>query len=546
MKYSAKSLVVIVLALVMGVISVSAQQTSDSLTVYFRQGQSVYEHAFRGNASKVNNFVAKIQLSQDLSGLKIWRVGRSDNASVEFASDSNEKLAAARTSAVVDVLSDKLSFGGTLFSLPLDRQTLVKFVKQDKAVPARKQALKVIQSGEPEWEEQLRNLNEGKTWNYLMRTQLTDLRSFRVFIYSDADDLQADAVVEVELASIPESMVAKQVQAKPVKQPVVSNVQQPVAQQKPVVKETPKTESVNVKPGKTAAELPKTASKAAAATVATATAATATSATATAAATTTAATNAVKEAAKVAKSAEKSAKAASETVKAVAVEPAKKSTESVKAKTADVAVTMPSVQHKPQQKSDWSRKLTIKTNLIGDAFLMANLALEIDIIKNLSFALPVYWSGWDYAGIHTLKFRTFMIQPEFRYYIPKTNGLYVGAHFGVGHWNFALGDHAPMLGLDDLDGWRYQDHKGESPAIGGGLSLGYALQFKKNPNWGMEFAIGGGVYDAKYDVFYNEENGPYHERGARTTYIGVDNVSVSFTYKFDLRRSAKNEKEGSR
>ena len=170
----------------------------------------------------------------------------------------------------------------------------------------------------------------------------------------------------------------------------------------------------------------------------------------------------------------------------------------------------------------------------------------MDIIENLSFALPVYWSGWDYAGINTLKFRTFMIQPELRYYIPKINGLYVGAHFGVGHWNFALGAHAPMLGLDDLDGWRYQDHKGESPAIGGGLNLGYALQFKKNPRWGMEFAIGGGIYDATYDVFYNEENGPYHERGVHTTYIGVDNASISFTYKFDLLRSAKNEKEGRR
>jgi hypothetical protein len=210
------------------------------------------------------------------------------------------------------------------------------------------------------------------------------------------------------------------------------------------------------------------------------------------------------------------------------------------------------VQQIEPQEDKWVRKLTVKTNLIGAAFLMANAAVEVDIIENLSIALPVYWSGWDYAGINNLKFRTLMIQPEVRYYIPKTNGLYVGAHFGMGYWNFALGDYAGKIGLDHMDGWRYQDHKGESPAIGGGISVGYALQFRKNPRWGMEFAVGAGAYDAKYDVFYNEANGPYHERGARTTFIGIDNAAISFTYKFDLkkangaRKSDRKAKEGQR
>ena len=308
-------------------------------------------------------------------------------------------------------------------------------MRDDQNVPHRKEALKIIQKESSDRKQKLQKLAGGNTWNYLLRTHFPDLRSFRVYIYSDVDQSKLEGVVEVGLAAVPEEMTSQV----PVEQPQVEQVPQ---------------------------EVP------------------------------------------------------------VAVEPAEQ------------PMTKPADQ--------WSRKLTVKTNLLGAAFLMANAAVEVDIIENLSFALPVYWSGWDYAGINTLKFRTFMIQPELRYYIPKTGGLYVGAHFGAGYWNFALGDHAPMLGLDDLDGWRYQDHKGETPAIGGGLSLGYALQFKKNPRWGMEFAIGGGIYDAKYDVFYNEANGPYHERGIRTTYIGVDNASISFTYKFDLLRSAKNEKEGRR
>ncbi|MBR2063273.1 MAG: DUF3575 domain-containing protein [Bacteroidales bacterium] len=175
----------------------------------------------------------------------------------------------------------------------------------------------------------------------------------------------------------------------------------------------------------------------------------------------------------------------------------------------------------------WTRKMTLKTNAIGWGFLMTNAALEIDIVKNLSFALPVYYSGWDY-GVSTLKFRTLMIQPELRYYIPKAKGFYVGAHFGMGYWNFALnGD------------WRYQDHKGETPAIGGGLGLGYAMHFKKNSHWGLEFSVGAGAYDARYDVFYNEPNGPYHKRNERTTFIGVDNAAISLTYEFGLRSEEK-------
>ena len=61
--------------------------------------------------------------------------------------------------------------------------------------------------------------------------------------------------------------------------------------------------------------------------------------------------------------------------------------------------------------SEWTRGLTLKTNIAGWALLMTNLAVEIDIIENLSFNLPVYYSGWDY-GKNTLKLRTLTIKPE--------------------------------------------------------------------------------------------------------------------------------------
>lgn len=172
---------------------------------------------------------------------------------------------------------------------------------------------------------------------------------------------------------------------------------------------------------------------------------------------------------------------------------------------------------------------SLRVKMNAAAYLMGqfNAAVEYDIIPHLSVTLPVYYSGgFDYFK-ETIKFRGVVVQPEVRYWPwlkdGKNAGFYVGAHLGVGWYNFAV------------DGeWRIQDHNGNRPSWGGGLGLGYALQFKKNPAWGMEFAVGGGVYDSLYDVFYNEPNGPYHRRAVHKVWWGVDNVSLSFTYRFDL------------
>ena len=169
--------------------------------------------------------------------------------------------------------------------------------------------------------------------------------------------------------------------------------------------------------------------------------------------------------------------------------------------------------------------ITLKTNLLGWGLGHFNLAAEIDFAKHWSLALPFYYSGgFDYFK-STIKFRGIIFQPEIRFYPVNNDGFFIGAHYGMSWYNVAV------------DGqYRIQDHKGETPAIGGGLSLGYAFNFGKTSKWGMEFSVGGGVYDARYDKFYNEENGPYAEHGVRTTYMGVDNASISLTYTINPKR----------
>ncbi len=174
----------------------------------------------------------------------------------------------------------------------------------------------------------------------------------------------------------------------------------------------------------------------------------------------------------------------------------------------------------------WSPRLLVKTNLVGAALGMTNGAVELDIVPHLSVALPVYYSAWNYF-VETTKFRTLAIQPELRYWFsPDNDGFFAGAHFGWVQYNFAFGGD-----------YRYQDHNGTSPALGGGLSVGYRMPISSNKRLRLEFSLGAGGYSVHYDRFVNT---PETKDGLRvdthkTTYWGLDRAAVTFSYSFDLK-----------
>lgn len=171
------------------------------------------------------------------------------------------------------------------------------------------------------------------------------------------------------------------------------------------------------------------------------------------------------------------------------------------------------------------RNFHLKSNLLGLGMGVANVAFEIDMAKHWSFSLPVYYSAWNYFT-STIKFRTFAVQPEFRYWPSrKNNGFFAGGHFGMAFYNLAVnGD------------YRYQDHRRETPALGGGVSVGYRLPMSKNKRWQVEFVVGAGAYKLHYDKFYNNSHTTQGliAGSDRKTYWGVDQAAISFTYAFHL------------
>jgi len=174
--------------------------------------------------------------------------------------------------------------------------------------------------------------------------------------------------------------------------------------------------------------------------------------------------------------------------------------------------------------------MSIKNNLMEDAALVINLGAEFRITKRLSFDVMGHYSPYDYFT-DVRKIRVFAIQPEIRYWWGES---LVKGHF--------IGLHAPIAGFNVQlnDKYRYQD---PNHAIWGlGLSYGYAMPLGKKGNWGIEFTIGVGYMDIKYDVYEGVTNGRYLRTETRN-YIGPTRLGIDISYRIDMSKKQKKNKE---
>ena len=149
----------------------------------------------------------------------------------------------------------------------------------------------------------------------------------------------------------------------------------------------------------------------------------------------------------------------------------------------------------------------IKTNILYDIASVTNVSVEVGYAKHYSFELLGTFSPWDY-GRETLQFRTALLQPRH----------FVGLHAHLGWYNIAPGGKI-----------RYQDHNGNTPLVGVGLSYGYVVPFTSH--WGAEFSVGAGYAYLSYDKFYNIHNGALFGTGEKH-YFGLTKLGASVYYRF--------------
>lgn len=173
---------------------------------------------------------------------------------------------------------------------------------------------------------------------------------------------------------------------------------------------------------------------------------------------------------------------------------------------------------------DEYRHLHVATNLPAWGLLLSNATVEIDLSRHWSLALPVYYSALNYFA-DDVKFRTLTLQPELRYWFRGCeSSWYAGAHAGISYFNVAWGEL-----------FRYQDHQMNTPALGGGLSVGYRKPLGSSKHWCLDLSVGAGIYAIHYDRFINVENG-FLVDSHETTYTGIDQASISLSYMFNLAK----------
>ena len=157
-------------------------------------------------------------------------------------------------------------------------------------------------------------------------------------------------------------------------------------------------------------------------------------------------------------------------------------------------------------------ELRIRSNILPWLITIPNLGIEYAIEEKWSVSLDVLYCPWKLSDKFSVK--TLAILPEGRWWL-KTNkkGSFFSLHLNVAWFNVRTSH------------YRYQDS--DRPLLGGGIGYGYRIEIKKN--WAIEFEIGAGMANAKYDRFYNVENGALKDTRI-STYWGLDRAAITFSY----------------
>ena len=472
----------------------------DSLEIYFRRAIGIYEPGHRHNRSRMDSFIERVSALQQDSLYRISKISYICEASTSPEGDFelNEALTRKRANSITAYLHQYLTFNDEDVEIILNNEDYDGLARMVEAsdMPHRDEVLNIIHTQPLERtvdgftfnprKGMLVHLYDGEVWQYMKEHFFPFLRHFKLIVTLEKPApkpaVEYPALKECRAATLFESKVA-----------AISHIETIKGCYTPLPQLTTTTKTAEDKMVKQTAESTES----------------------------TDITEVTDTATDTAISTKKEVAAVESSVTTSAV--TSKTTTTAKSK--GVALVFEKFF---KGSDDWSREILVKSNAVGWAMFIANAAVEIDIIPHLSFSLPIYYSGIDYFSSR-VRFRMFGVYPEFRYYIKERDGLFVGLHAGMAYYNFAIGGD-----------WRVQDKDGRSPALGGGINVGYRMPLlKKNSRWKMEFTLGAGVYDVHYERFVNTDNGPKEFGSVHKTVFALDNVGVNFSYSFGVKKGDK-------
>ncbi|AIJ35001.1 DUF3575 domain-containing protein [Porphyromonas gingivalis] len=177
-----------------------------------------------------------------------------------------------------------------------------------------------------------------------------------------------------------------------------------------------------------------------------------------------------------------------------------------------------------------AQRVALKNNLLYDATLTPNLALEIGVGPKMTVDLLGGVNPFKISDDHYWKH--WLAQPELRYWFcEKFNGVFIGLHGHVGQMNIA-GISVPPVGSihpkSDFDDAKY--HRYQGWFYGGGISIG--RQWILGNHWNLEASIGGGYIHFDYDKYQCVECGKKVGVDKKADYFGLTRATLSLIYLF--------------
>lgn len=155
---------------------------------------------------------------------------------------------------------------------------------------------------------------------------------------------------------------------------------------------------------------------------------------------------------------------------------------------------------------------SLRTNLLYWAVATPNLGMEWKPSSSFGVLVNGAWSHWIWSG-EGKHHRTWLVQPEIRWYLGESRHWFLGMEGHAGEFNFKFGD---------------TGYQGD--IIGGGITGGYRLRL--NRSFDMDFSLGLGYTNLKYESYYRSNDVMVcKEGGLEKNAFGPTQAGISLIWK---------------
>lgn len=174
-----------------------------------------------------------------------------------------------------------------------------------------------------------------------------------------------------------------------------------------------------------------------------------------------------------------------------------------------------------------AQEIGIKTNLVSDALLNANIGAEMRLSPKWSIDITGDFNFWDLS--HDRKWKHWTVMPEARYWLcDAMGGHFFGAHLLGGEFN--VGNLDLPFSFLGTDFRQLRDNRFQGWQAGVGIAYGYSWLLSKH--WNLEAEIGIGYVYSRYDRFECADCGRKVESDRSHHYFGPTKAAINLVYVF--------------